>query len=142
MKKLLLLLLLAGCEKEPDSYVIKHYYPIEGTYKGAITMKCDSFPYDMYYRQAVLQIACFDGEKIVATSNCGTGEGHVNGDHYDYAMDIVDDTNCGLDVAIELQVTGTVSDSVLTEGGRFVLVFKEKAYSGVYKSNMIKQPRK
>lgn len=136
-----LVLLMASCEKEPDSYQPTGYRPVyahEGCYAGILEVYCDSFPYHKK-RTDQVEIVALDGERMMTHSSLGYGYGNNGYNYYRIDITYLDETDCDLDLVITLQITGRIVGDSLIENGSLVAKRYDKPYSGKYKFRGKKQ---
>lgn len=131
MRYIFLLLLLIGCTKEPEFITTGKF---EGSYSGRLEVWCDSFPYHKT-KEDVIDIASFDGERLSVHSSLGTAYGYNGYSTYRTSLEYLDETDCGLEVFVYLQVSGELIGDSLSERGTLVATRGSKKYSGKYKFN-------
>lgn len=131
-----LLLLLSACEKEPivTPKGYRPVYPFEGTFEGNLVLHCDSIPYNKARRDQVA-ILCYDAEHLTVHNSLGTGYGYSGFDTYQARIEFTDQTDCGMDVVVLLQISGQLHGDSLIEHGTLVAKRYGKPYSGKYAFN-------
>lgn len=134
----ILSLLLLSCKKEePEFLTVKKKYPLEGVYKGNITMHCNGFCYEVNATNTI-EITAFNGEEIAIKNKYGIAEGYASNTNYQSLMEISDVTDCGLQVAIEFQGSGVLQGDSLKENGTFILIHNGKRFNGTWKTRSIR----
>lgn len=134
----ILSLLLLSCEKEePEFLTVKKKYPLEGVYKGNITMHCNGFYYEVNATNTI-QITAFNGEEIAIKNKYGIASGYASNTRYHSLMEISDVTDCGLQVAIEFQGSGVLQGDSLKENGTFILIHNGRKFNGTWRTRSIR----
>lgn len=115
--------------------------PLEGTYKGSMSLKCNGFDYDID-SPVTIQISAFNGEEAsVMNDKLGIGKAYSGNNYYSMIIQAIDVNDCGQQVSLELQATGTLKGDSLIENGTFILYHNSKKYNGTFHTKSVKQSK-
>lgn len=141
----LLAILLAGCAKEDDPQftTVRRVLPIDGTYEGSFSLRCDSIGLNKLYSNRIITITSRSSEEVFIDNSLCNGHAYTDyeGLTYDYGqMHWIDFTDCNTEtpVSFDFKGTGKLEGDTLKEVGWFIAYKNGKPYHGTWSSKSIK----
>jgi hypothetical protein len=136
---IILIILFFSCDKEPEYTPIGKIYPLEGNYKGELTIVCDSVWLNKAYPTNIWITS--NGEEILIRHTQCTGNAYPSANTFHYGtMQWIDLNDCGDPITFDFEGTGILEGDSLKEDGSFLLYtkYRTKPYYGNWKTRSIK----